>query len=113
MATKIAFGPLGDAFAALRMILAFDPALMECEGHYPGYENVFRQASVRVLDLDEGELNAAVVEFVYQVLQLALCSTISLEAQLCGWQLRDLYLTYRQCSAPSTHSPFRHPAEMH
>lgn len=73
MAAKVALCPLGHAFTALQMWLAgcLGP---RTEQAYPGNQDVLGQGRVGVLDLDKGELDAAVGELVYQVEQFALCA---------------------------------------
>lgn len=44
----------------------------------PGYQGVFRKASIAILDLHEGELNAAITEVVYEIHKLSLWTQLAL-----------------------------------
>ena len=71
VAAKVAFCPLWNAFAALESRLVDDPGC-SMDQAYPSNQDVLGQRRVGVLDLDEGELDAAVGEIVYQVEQFTL-----------------------------------------
>jgi hypothetical protein len=76
MAAEIALCPLWYAFTALHawLVRAFGGEhIVSIESAYPSDQDVLRQRRVRVLDLDKGELDAAIGEFVYQVEQFTLC----------------------------------------
>jgi hypothetical protein len=59
VAAEVAFCPLRNALAALQSWLVSKQA--EVEDHvYPSNQDVLRQRRVGVLDLEEGELDAAI-----------------------------------------------------
>lgn len=73
VAAEVAFCSLWDALTALQSW-----SVSKSKEHgpchvYPSNQDVLRQRRVGVLDLDEGELDAAIRELVYQVEQFALC----------------------------------------
>jgi len=59
MAAEVAFCSLWHSLAALQQLSAYE-MVWSLGIAYPGNEDVLRQRRVRVLDLDESELNASV-----------------------------------------------------
>lgn len=66
MATKVTFCSFWYSFAALYLILAFHHEYYVV-GAYPGDQDVLWQRCVRILDLDEGKLDAAIRKLIHQV----------------------------------------------
>lgn len=72
VSVEVTLGAFGNTFTALCSIVS----ALQHRGIWrtnPCYQDVLGEARVGVLDLDEGELDAAVVKLVNQVCQLALC----------------------------------------
>lgn len=69
---EVTLGALGNTFTTLERRVS----LVRIDGRWhtdPCDQDVLGQAGVRVLDLDEGKLDAAVGELLNQVHQFALC----------------------------------------
>lgn len=71
MAAKVALCPLWYTFATLRFHIS-RRSFSLLSSTYPCDEDILRQASVGILDLDKSELNPAVREFVNEIRKLTL-----------------------------------------